>query len=205
VAVQSSVVADQNLVQTDFYRCFIGRFDWRAGIGKAAERQAPRPDSRFRMAELDATDLLLVELLQQDARTSQAALAKKVGLAASSVNERIRKLEQQGYITGYHARLSSEAMGYELLAFVYVAWSNPKTEAKFLAKIADEAPIIEAHHVTGVWNYMLKVRVKNTRMLERLLANVIKAVSGVERTETIIVLSSVKETSAIPTREPEWA
>ena len=52
---------------------------------------------------------------------------------------------------------------------------------------------------------MLKVRVKNTRMLEKLLANVIKAVSGVERTETIIVLSSVKETSAIPTREPDWA
>jgi len=157
------------------------------------------------MAELDATDLLLVELLQQDARTPQAALAKKVGLAASSVNERIRKLERQGYITGYHAHLSSEAMGYELLAFIYVAWRNPKTEAKFLAKIADEASIIEVHHVTGVWNYMLKVRVKNTRMLEKLLANVIKAVSGVERTETIIVLSSVKETSTIPTREPDWA
>jgi Lrp/AsnC family leucine-responsive transcriptional regulator len=157
------------------------------------------------MAELDAIDLLLVEFLQQDARTSQAVLAKKVGLAASSVNERIRKLEQQGFITGYHAGLSPEAMGYDLLAFIYVAWSNPRTEPKFLARIADEATITEVHHVTGAWNYTLKVRVKNTRMLEQLLAQVIKAVSGVERTETIIVLSSPKETSSIPTRTPDWA
>ena len=114
------------------------------------------------MAELDTVDRLLVELLQRDARMPQAALAKRVGLAASSVNERIRKLEQQGFIAGYHARLSAEAMGYDLLAFVYVAWSNPKTEAKFLARVADEAAIIEIHHVTGVWNYMLKVRVRNS-------------------------------------------
>lgn len=170
------------------------------------KRPHPAPGStrKVKMAELDAIDLLLVELMQQDARTPQATLAKRVGLAASSVNERIRKLEAQGYITGYHARVSPEAMGYDLLAFVYVAWSSPKTEAKFLARIADEAAVIEIHHVTGVWNYMLKVRVKNTRMLEKLLAHVIKAVSGVERTETVIVLSSLKETSIIPTREPGW-
>ena len=64
--------------------------------------------------------------------------------------------------------------------------------------------VMEVHHVTGIWNYMLKVRVKNTRMLEGLLAKVVKSVPGVERTETIIVLSSNKETAEIPTREPEW-
>jgi Lrp/AsnC family leucine-responsive transcriptional regulator len=157
------------------------------------------------MAEPDAIDRLLLELLQQDARLPQAAMARRVGLAASSVNERIRKLEQQGYITGYHARLSAEAMGNDLLAFVYVAWSNPRTEAKFLARVADEASISEVHHVTGAWNYMLKVRVRNTRMLEKLLADAIKAVTGVERTETIIVLSSVKETWAIPTAAADRA
>jgi len=174
-----------------------------SGLNCRAGRQNAAPE--VKMADLDTVDLLLVELLQQDARMPQAALAKRVGLAASSVNERIRKLEQQGFISGYHARLSSEAMGYDLLAFVYVAWSNPKTEAKFLARVADEAAIIEIHHVTGVWNYMLKVRVKTTKMLEKLLAQVIKGVAGVERTETIIVLSSLKESAAIPTREPDWA
>lgn len=157
------------------------------------------------MAAVDAIDLKLIELLQQDARTPQAKLAGQVGLAASSVNERIRKLVEQGLITGYHARLSPEAMGYDLLAFVYVGWSRPETEPVFLARIVDEPTVLEAHHVTGAWNYMLKVRVKNTRMLEAILSKVIKAVEGIERTETIIVLSSVKETSRIPTRDPDWA
>jgi Lrp/AsnC family leucine-responsive transcriptional regulator len=156
------------------------------------------------MAELDDTDLRLIELLQQDARRPQAELAKTVGLAPSSVNERIKRLGERGLITGFHARISPEALGYDLLAFVYVAWSRPETERAFLKKIAGQATVMEAHHVTGTWNYVLKVRVKNTRMLERLLARVIKAVAGVERTETIIVLSSVKETAQIPTREPEW-
>ncbi|WP_291610537.1 Lrp/AsnC family transcriptional regulator [Bradyrhizobium sp.] len=156
------------------------------------------------MAELDETDLALIELLQKDARTPQAQLAAQVGLAASSVNERIRKLGERGLIAGYHARISAEAMGYDLLAFVYVALSKPEAEKAFLKKLTGQPVIMEVHHVTGAWNYMLKVRVKNTRMLEGLLARVVKAAPGVERTETIIVLSSVKETAEIPTREPEW-
>jgi len=156
------------------------------------------------MAEFDDIDLALIELLQKDARTPQAQLAAQVGLAASSVNERIRKLGERGLIVGYHAEISAEAMGYDLLAFLYVAWSRPETEKAFLKKVLGQPVVMEAHHVTGTWNYILKVRVKNTRMLEGLLAKVIKAVPGVERTETIIVLSSVKETSQIPTREPDW-
>jgi Lrp/AsnC family leucine-responsive transcriptional regulator len=156
------------------------------------------------MAEIDDTDLRLIELLQEDARTPQHELAKLVGLAASSVNERIRKLGERGLITGYHARISPDVFGYDLLAFIYVAWSKPETEKAFLKKITGQATVVEIHHVTGLWNYMLKVRVKNTRMLEGLLAKVIKSVAGVERTETIIVLSSLKETAQIPTRDPEW-
>jgi Lrp/AsnC family leucine-responsive transcriptional regulator len=156
------------------------------------------------MADFDDIDLALIELLQKDARTPQAQLAAQVGLAASSVNERIRKLGERGLITGYHARISPDVFGYDLLAFVYVGWSRPETEKAFLKKVLGQSTVMEIHHVTGTWNYMLKVRVKNTRMLEGLLAKVIKAVPGVERTETIIVLSSIKESAQIPTREPEW-
>lgn len=156
------------------------------------------------MADIDEIDLELIDLLQKDARIAQAQLAATVGLAASSVNERIRKLGERGLIAGYHARISPEAIGYDLLAFLYVAWSKPEIERAFLRKVAGQAVVMEIHHVTGVWNYMLKVRVKNTRMLEGFLSKVIKAVPGVERLETIIVLSSPKETSQIPTREPDW-
>lgn len=156
------------------------------------------------MPDFDPIDLALIDLLQQDARTPQATLAKRVGLAPSSVNERIRKLAESAIVTGYRAHVAPEALGYDLLAFVYAGWSDPATEPAFLAAVEKEPAIVEAHHVTGSWNYMLKVRVRNTRMLEGLLAKVIKAVAGVERTETIIVLSSAKETSVVPTRDPDW-
>jgi Lrp/AsnC family leucine-responsive transcriptional regulator len=93
-----------------------------------------RPQSRdaATMADFDDTDLTLIELLQKDARTPQAQLAATVGLAASSVNERIRKLGERGLIAGFHARISPEVMGYDLLAFLYVAWSRPETERAFL-------------------------------------------------------------------------
>src|SRR5262249_62321109 len=147
------------------------------------------------MADIDDIDLALIELLQTDARTPQAQLAVQVGLAASSVNERIRKLGERGLIEGYHAQISAEAMGYDLLAFLYIAWSKPETEKVFLKKVLSQPVVMGAHQVTGTWNYMLKVRVKNTRMLEGLLAKGIKAVPGVERTEPIIVMASVKEPS----------
>jgi Lrp/AsnC family leucine-responsive transcriptional regulator len=93
----------------------------------------------------------------------------------------------------------------ELLAIVFVGWSNPDVEPRFLARIADEPAVLECHHVTGGWNYFLKVRVRNTRTLEAFLGAVIKGVAGIERTETLIVLSSPKETTALDPEPPEWA
>src|SRR5262245_65618846 len=95
-------------------------------------------------------------------------------------------------------------MSHNLYTSLDIARRKPESEKVCLKKLLSQPFVMEAHHVTGTWNYMLKVRVKNTRMLEGLLAKVIKAVPGVERTETIIVLSSVKETAQIPIREPDW-
>src|SRR3954452_14039387 len=108
------------------------------------------------MADIDATDLALIELLQKDARTPQAQLAVQVGLAASSVNDRIRKLGEGGLIAGYQARISPEAIGNDLLAFIYVAWSKSKSEKVFLKRVLSQPVVMEAHQVAGVWNYMLK-------------------------------------------------
>jgi Lrp/AsnC family leucine-responsive transcriptional regulator len=157
------------------------------------------------MIDLDAIDRKLLELLQDDDRQGLAELGRAVGLAASSVNERIKKLIERGVITGFRAQVSPEALGYELLAIVFVGWVDPATEAPFIAKVAAEPRILECHHVTGTWNYVLKVRVKNTRMLEGLLSKVIKSVPGVQRTETLIGLSTVKDTLQIATRDPDWA
>lgn len=157
------------------------------------------------MTELDAIDRTLVTLLQADGRTPHAELGRAVGLAVSSVNERIRKLVERGVVTGTHAHVAPEALGLDLLAFVFVGWSNPDVEPRFLARIAGEPAVLECHHVTGAWNYLMKVRVRNTRTLEAFLAHVVKAVGGIERSETLIVLSSPKETTALAADPPEWA
>ncbi|MGL4441237.1 MAG: Lrp/AsnC family transcriptional regulator [Bosea sp. (in: a-proteobacteria)] len=156
------------------------------------------------MAEFDLIDRKLIALLQADTRPSLADMGKEIGLSVSSTKERIGKLVDKGVVTGFHAHVDAEAVGLDLLAFLFVGWSNPATEKPFLARILVEPCVLECHHVTGVWNYALKVRVKNPRMLEGLLANVIKSVAGVERTETIIALSTFKETMQLPTEPPRW-
>lgn len=150
------------------------------------------------MRALDKIDRMLLELLQADDRLPLAQLGKRVGAPASTVADRIKRLERQGLISGFHARLSPEVLGLNLLAFMLVAWSNPKVEQVFLKKIKASPVVLECHHVTGGWNYLLKVRLGTTRDLEKFLADTVKTVSGIERTETMIVLSSAKEMWQLP-------
>lgn len=150
------------------------------------------------MDKLDEIDRKLLALLQDNDRLGLAELGQAVGSAPSTVNDRIKRLVRNGLITGFHARVAPEAVGLELLAFILVAWSDPKVEPKFLDRIRKTPHVLECHHVTGAWNYLIKVRVKNTRELESLLASTVKAVSGVQRTDTMIALSSVKEGWTVP-------
>ena len=149
------------------------------------------------MHQLDDIDRRLLALLQKDDRPALAELSRAIGAPASTLNDRIKRLVAQGVIAGFQARLAPEAVGLNLLAFVFVGWNDPKTEPLFLKKIKASPAILECHHVTGAWNYLLKVRVGTTRALEKLLTDTIKSVAGVERTETVIVLSSAKETWAL--------
>jgi Lrp/AsnC family leucine-responsive transcriptional regulator len=146
------------------------------------------------MSQFDEIDRKLLSLLQEDDQQPLAELSEKTGAAASTVNDRMKRLVAQKTISGFHARVSPDAIGLDLLAFVFVGWSDPKVEAAFLKKIKATPAVLECHHVTGAWNYLMKVRVGTTRDLELFLADTVKAVGGVQRTETVIVLSSAKET-----------
>ena len=158
---------------------------------------APEDAAGHAMHDLDEIDRKLLILLQRDDRLALAELSKAIGTAASTLNDRIKRLVSQGAIAGFHARLSPQALGLDLLAFIFVGWSNPKVESVFLKKIKASPAVLECHHVTGAWNYLIKVRVQTTRDLEQFLSEIVKSVAGVERTETMIVLSSAKETWAL--------
>jgi Lrp/AsnC family transcriptional regulator, leucine-responsive regulatory protein len=154
------------------------------------------------MALLDEIDRRLLTLLQKDDRAPVVELGRALGVAPSTLNDRIRRLVKQGVITGFHAQVSPEKLGLDLLAFVFVGWSDPKTERAFLDRIAGAPEVQECHHVTGAWNYLMKVRLKTTRDLETFFSDVVKDVPGLQRTETLIVLSSPKDTQFVEAPEP---
>jgi len=149
------------------------------------------------MARFDDIDRKLLVLLQKDDRLALADLSKAVRVPASTINDRIKRLVARGVISGFHAHVMPQTVGLDLLAFVFVSWTDPKVESAFQKKIVELAAVLECHHITGAWNYLLKVRVRNTSDLEKFLTETIKDVNGVERTETMIVLSSAKETLAL--------
>lgn len=151
--------------------------------------------------ELDDTDLRLLELLQDDGLQSMADLSKAIGVAPSTLNDRVKRLGRLGAITGTHAHIDPHALGLDLLAFVFVGWSEATVEADFLQRVAKASQVLECHHVTGSWNYLVKVRVRDTRALEAFLGMVLKQVKGLQRTETMIVLSSPKETMRLSTAD----
>ena len=150
-------------------------------------------------SELDETDLRLLALLQQDGLQSMADLSKAIGVAPSTLNDRVKRLGRLGAIVATRAIVDPAAIGLDLLAFIFVGWSDAAVETDFLKRIAASEQVLECHHVTGAWNYLLKVRVRDTRALEQFLGSVLKQVKGLQRTETLIVLSSPKETTVLPT------
>jgi Lrp/AsnC family transcriptional regulator, leucine-responsive regulatory protein len=154
------------------------------------------------MGKLDAIDRHLLRLLQDDDQQSLGELGRAVGLAPSSVKERIRRLREDGAITAFQARLAPEALGLDLLAFMFVGWPDPAAEAPFLKRVKANPAVLECHHVTGAWNYILKLRLANTRDLEAFL-NDVKTIPGIQRTETLIALSSAKDTTVLTTEPAE--
>lgn len=152
---------------------------------------------------LDDIDHKLLALLQQDDRVPVAELGKTLGVPPSTLNDRIRRLIKLGIVRGFHAHLDPEKVGLDLLAFVFVGWSDAATEKLFLDVVAEAAEVQEVHHVTGAWNYLIKVRLSTTRDLEGFLANLKQVVPGLQRTETLIVLSSPKETTLVLPPKPK--
>jgi len=148
-------------------------------------------------SEFDNVDLRILDLLQADARTSNAEIARRVGMAPSAVLERIRKLEKRGIIQGYHARIDPKALGLGLTCFTFVRTEEPVGSVESGQDLAAIPEVLEVHHTAGQDCYLLKVRVADTEHLSRLLKR-FGRVPEVRDTRTTIVLTTVKETLGLP-------
>jgi Lrp/AsnC family leucine-responsive transcriptional regulator len=154
---------------------------------------------------LDATDLAILELLQANARISNADIARKLDMAPSAILDRIRKLEQRGVIRGYTTRIDAAAVGLGLTAFILVRTEERVGSGAIGQALARIPEVQELHHVAGEDCYLVKVRVPDTEGLSRLLRERFGRLKGVRNTRSTIVLSTVKETAALPLPEPEGA
>lgn len=142
---------------------------------------------------MDALDYRIIDLLQRDGRATQLELSRKVGLSQPAVAERIRKLEERGVILGYTARVDAAQLGKDITAFIGVNIEHPKYFEGFAKKVLALPDVLECHRVAGQDSYVLKVRTANTKTLDKLLVETLRTISGVTRTHTTIVLSSIKE------------
>ncbi|HTY11323.1 MAG TPA: Lrp/AsnC family transcriptional regulator [Bacteroidota bacterium] len=145
---------------------------------------------------LDDIDVTILEILQKEGRTRRNELAELVGLSLPAASERLRKLEEAGVITGYHAKLDHKLLGKDITAFVLVTMDSSKHFAAFVEHVNATDDILECHGITGEGTHLLKVRTENTESLERLLGKV-QSWLGVTKTATSMVLSSSKETTRI--------
>lgn len=150
------------------------------------------------MRMIDDIDANILDLLQENARVTQADIAKAVGLAPSAVLERMRKLEAKGVIRGYIASVDPHVADLPLLAFVSVRTSEFGPEQPSARALAAIPEVLEVHHVAGEDCYLLKVRAQDAEHLGRLLRQQIAAVPHVTSTRTTIVLGTCKETVRIP-------
>ena len=149
--------------------------------------------------ELDRIDRNILNELQKDGRISNVELSKRVGLSPTPCLERVRRLERQGYITGYTALLNPQFLDASLLVFVEITLNRgaPDVFEQFNAAVQKLDDIQECHLVSGDFDYRLKTRVSDMGAYRRLLGDTLLRLPGVNDTRTYVVMEEVKQTNQL--------
>jgi len=147
------------------------------------------------MGNLDRTDLKIIAELQKNARITVTELASRVGLSKTPCQVRMRRLEDEGYITGYTALVDQSRLGRNHIAFVQVTLSN--TSSKALANFNDAvrkiAAVEQCHMIAGGFDYLLKIRTRDMAAYRLVLGEEISALPHVQQTTTFVVMENVKD------------
>ncbi|GAP35047.1 Lrp/AsnC ligand binding domain-containing protein [Piscinibacter sakaiensis] len=148
---------------------------------------------------LDAIDVRILRLLQQDGRLSNLRLAEAVHLSPTAVLERVRRLTRERVILGYEARLNPHKLGAGMLVFVEILLDRtvPDVMDNFRAAVQARPEILECHLVAGGFDYLLKLRVADMAAYRGLLGSAIWNLPGVRETRTYAVMEEVKSTTAL--------
>lgn len=150
--------------------------------------------------QLDDIDRAILRILQSDGRISNADLARQVNLSAPAVHARIKRLERRGLIRDYVALLDREAAGYDMLCLINIRMElhNREYVQRLPATVQNMPEVLECYHVTGEYDYQLKVVLRNRKDLQRFVVEQLSTVPGIAHIRTSLVLSEIKATTSLP-------
>ncbi len=148
---------------------------------------------------LDRIDLAILEALQQNGRISNVELAQKVNLSASPCLDRVKRLEQDGYIMRYGAFLNANMLNYGMSAFIQVTLDRTTADVfeNFKQAVVNIKEVAECHLVAGGYDYLLKIRFKDMQAYREILEKVV-SLPAISQTHTYMITEHIKEDAGIP-------
>jgi len=152
------------------------------------------------MSDIDKTDRKILDILQADGRIANVELAERIGLSPTSIGERLKRLQRDGFIEGYDARLNPHRLGLGLLVFVEVLLdkTTPDVFARFAEAVKLAPEVLECHMVAGGFDYLVKARLPDMTAYRRFLGETLLALPGVRETRTYAVMEEVKRDAPLP-------
>ncbi|MFO7305545.1 MAG: winged helix-turn-helix transcriptional regulator [Gammaproteobacteria bacterium] len=152
------------------------------------------------MHEFDRVDRKILDILQRNGRISITELAAEVGLSATPCAERVRRLERNGVITGYHAHVAPQALGKKLLVFLEIKLSAKSDEVfeKIKKELQSIPEVMECHLVSGDFDYLVKARLAEMNDYRRLLGHILQRLPAPAESRSYVVMEEIKETSYLP-------
>ncbi len=150
--------------------------------------------------ELDGKDRILLKCLQDDARITNAELARRVDLSPPGLQKRLRRLEASGVIEKYATIVNREELGFDMLCIVQITLQRHEPQAidRFREQVQHMPEVLECYHITGEYDYLMKVVVRNRKHLEHFLMETLTPVQSMDKIRTSLVLSDIKVTTAVP-------
>ena len=151
--------------------------------------------------ELDRIDRRILRILQQEGRIAFTELGERVGLSTTPCTERVRRLERDGVITGYHARVDPRALGRPLLVFVELKLAAKSNDAfeRVKKELAFVPEVMECHLVSGDFDYLIKARIHEMAEYRKLLGDMLLQLPGAAQSKSYVVMEEIKETLALST------
>ena len=150
--------------------------------------------------KIDRTDKKILEILQKNAKITNAKLSQEIGLSPAPTLERVRKLEARGIISGYHAKLNISKVGLGVSTFVMVSLKghNKKNIDSFLDKIKDVENIVECHHITGSGDFILRIVAEDIESYQELMLDKVSEIEVTDSLQSMVILSTFKDNKVIP-------